>query len=117
MRLLIAYEDDHRVYSGVMERVLRDSRPHLEVEAVRMRELGVAIERIDPHVVLCERPNTARLGGRGAWIKLSHEPDEPSEVCLDGQRWELDNPGIEQLLAIIDKVEERMRRGRVLQGC
>ncbi|HSK98719.1 MAG TPA: hypothetical protein VK869_00120 [Rubrobacteraceae bacterium] len=114
---MIAYEDDHRVYSGVMERVIRDSRPHLEVKAVPMCELGAAIERIDPHVVLCERQNPAQPGGTGAWIKLSYEPDEPSEVCLDGQRWELDNPGIEQLLTIVDKVEDLMRNGRVLQGC
>lgn len=118
MRLLIAYEDDHRVYSGVMERVLRESRPHLlEVEAVRMRELQAAIERINPHMVLCEQLNPAPPGGRGAWIKISYEPGEPSEVCLDGQRWELDNPGLDQLLAIIDEAEELVRRGQILQGC
>lgn len=118
MRLLIAYEDSHHVYSRVMESAIRESRPHLlEVEAVRMRELEAAIERIDPHMVLCEQPNPAPPDGRGAWIKLSYEPGDPSEVCLDGQRWELDNPGLDQLLTIIDEAEELVRRGRVLRGC
>ncbi len=117
MRLLIAYEDSHNLYSEAMERVIRDSRPHLEIEVARMSELEVEIERFEPHMVLSERPNPAYPGGRGAWVKHSYEPGEPSEVCLDGRRWELDNPTLDELQAIIDETEELVRTGRAPEGC
>jgi hypothetical protein len=117
MRLLIAFEDSHNLYSDAMERAIRDSRPHLEIEIARTSELEAEIERFDPHMVLCERPNPAQPGGRGAWVKSSYEPGESSEVCLDGQRWELDNPTMGELLAIIDETERLVLTGRDLEGC
>jgi hypothetical protein len=48
---------------------------------------------------------------------LSPEPDEPSEVCVGGRRREVVNPGMEELLAIIDETEESVRAGRGLRGC
>ena len=117
MRLLIAYEDSHNLYSDAMERAIRESRPHLEIKVARTSELEAQIERFDPHMVLCERLNPAQPGGRGAWVKHSYEPSEPSEVCLDGRRWELDNPTINELLAVIDETEELVRTGHGLAGC
>ncbi len=117
MRLLIAFEDSHNLYSDAMKRAIRDSRPHLEIEIARTSELEAEIERFDPHMVLCERPNPAQPGGRGAWVKSSYEPGEPSEVCLDGRRWELDNPTMGELLAIIDETERLVRTGRDPEGC
>jgi hypothetical protein len=122
MRLLIAYEDSHRAYGTVMEEVIRDLRPHLEVRAVEMDELEAPPERFDPHAVISERRNPARRnpaqpGGRVAWIMLSYDPGEPSEVCLEGRYSELENPGLEKLLAIVDQAEESVREGRRLGGC
>jgi hypothetical protein len=117
MRLLIAYEDSHLAYGTVMEKVIRDLRPHLQVRAVEMDELEAHIERFDPHVVISERRNPAQPGGRVAWIMLSYDPGEPSEVCLEGRYSELENPGLEKLLAIVDQAEESVREGRRLGGC
>jgi hypothetical protein len=100
MRLLIAYEDSHNLCSEAMERAIRNSRPHLEIKIARTSELEAEIERFAPHMVLCERRNLAQPGGAGAWVKNSYEP---SEVCIDGRRWKLDNPTINELLAIIDE--------------
>ena len=117
MRLLIAYEDHHNLYSEAMEHAIHESRSHLEVEVARASELETEIERFDPHMVLCELPNPAHSGGRGAWVKNSYEPGEPSEVCIDGRRWELENPMLNELLAIIDETEELVRTGRAPEGC
>jgi hypothetical protein len=116
MRLLIGYEDSHLVYGEVMESAIRSSRPHLETKAVRLSDLVAQVERFVPHMVLCERSNTVDPGGRGAWVKHSYEPNEPSEVCLDGRRWEVENPGLEELLEIIDEVEKLLQTGRSLGG-
>jgi hypothetical protein len=68
-------------------------------------------------MVLCERRNLAHPGGAGAWVRNSYEPSEPSEVCLDERRWELDNPTVDELLAIINETEELVRTGHGLAGC
>jgi hypothetical protein len=45
---------------------------------------GSILERFDPHLVVSSRPNTLEAVGRAAWGLLSDDPDEPSEVCIDG---------------------------------
>ena len=117
MRLLIAYEESHNLYGEVMELVIRELRPQLEIKAVRMAQLETDLERFAPHMVLSERPNPAYPGARGAWVTHSYEPGEPSQGCLDGRRWELENPKLEELMAIIDETEELVRTGRAPEGC
>jgi hypothetical protein len=48
---------------------------------------------------------------------LSPEPDEPSEVCVGGRRRKVENPGMEELLRIVDETEGSVRTGRGLGGC
>jgi hypothetical protein len=117
MRLLIAHEASHTLYSEAMELAIRNSRPHLEIKIARASELEAEFELFAPHMVLSERRNLVQPGGAGAWVKNSYDPSVPSEVCLDGRRWELDNPTINEVLAIIDETEGLVRTGRDLQGC
>ncbi len=79
----------------------------------RMRE---EVERFDPHLV-SSLPNTVDPGGRAAWVTLSEDPDEPSEVCVAGRRRGARNPGMEELLAVIDETEGLVRTGGRLGGC
>ena len=48
---------------------------------------------------------------------LSDDPEEPSEVCIDGRHRRLENPGLEQILEIIDQTEALVRTGRELRAC
>jgi len=50
-------------------------------------------------------------------VLLSDDPDEPSEVCINGRHRSLENPGLEEMLAIIDEAEEMVRPGHALMGC
>ena len=118
MRILIAYEKSHRLYGYALERAIKARRPHLVVEIADEPEaLEAEVERLDPHLVISNRLNTADPGGRVAWLRLSHEPDEESDMCLDGETSGLANPGLEELLRIIDETEELVRTGRDLGGC
>jgi hypothetical protein len=117
MRVLIVYEDSYRSYGEAMEGAVRAQRPGVEVALAHLRELEAELGRFDPHLVVASRPNTVDPGGRAAWLLLSDEPDEPSEVCIDGRRQGLENPGLEETLAIIDETEELVREGRDLGGC
>ena len=117
MRVLIVYEDSHRSYGEAMVGAVRASRPGLEVALAHLRELEAEVERFDPHLVVSSRPNTFDPGGRAAWVLLSDDPDEPSEVCINGRHRRLENPGLEEMLEIIDETEELVRTGRELRGC
>ena len=117
IRVLVAYEDTHLSYRDVLVSVIRALRPHVAVMAVSIRTLASEVKRLDPHLVVSSRSNTVDPGGRAAWYTLAHEPDEPSEACLDGRRSGSDNPSLEELVAIIDETEELVRTGRDLGGC
>jgi hypothetical protein len=118
MRILIAYEKSHRLYGYALERAIKARRPHLVVEIADGPEaLEAEVERLDPHLMISNCLNTVDPGGRVAWLRLSHEPDEESDICLDGETSGLVNPGLEELLRIIDETEELVRTGSDLGGC
>jgi hypothetical protein len=117
MRILIAYEDSHRSYGQTLAGAIRGLRPVVETAVVQVRELEAEVGRFDPHLVVCNRPNTLDPGGRLAWLRLSDEPEEPSEFCLAGRRWGAENPGLDEVLAFIEETEKLLRPGRTLGGC
>ena len=117
MRTLIVYEDSHRAYGEAMVSAIRTLRPNREVALAHLRDLEAQLGGFDPHVVVCGHPNTVDPGRRAAWIVLAEEPDEPSEVCLGGRRTGVSNPGLGEVLAVLDETEERLRSGRPLGGC
>lgn len=117
VRLLISYEESHLAYRDVVADSIRALRPRTEVRTVYLQALEDEIERVDPHLVICSRPNTFDLGGRTAWVTLAPEPDDPSEVCLDGRRRVVENPGLDELLAVVDETAELMRGRYSLGGC
>lgn len=117
LRILLAYEDTHVAYRDVLASTLRSLRPHVALTVVSLRTLEGEVKRLDPHLVVSSQENTVDPGGRAAWYMLSHEPNELSGVCLDGQRSETDNPGLGQLLQIVDETEELVQSGREPGGC
>jgi len=118
LNILIAYEKSHRLYGYALERAIKALRPHLVVEIADEPEaLETEVERLDPQLMISNRLNIVDSGGRAAWLRLSHEPDEESEICLDGETSGLANPGLEELLRIIDETEELVWTGRDLGGC
>jgi hypothetical protein len=117
VRILISYEDSHRVYSDALERALRGLRPGAEVAACSLGSLGRRVESFDPNLVVSSRPNTVDPGGRAAWYTLSPEPDVPSEACLGGRRSRSLNPPLEELLSFIGEAEALIRSGREVGGC
>jgi hypothetical protein len=89
----------------------------VEVASCQLAEIAEQLESFDPHLVVSSGPNTVDRGGRAAWYRLSPEPDEPSEACLGGRRWQRLNPPLEELVSFIGEVEALVRSGRELGGC
>ena len=117
MRVLVAFEDDCHAYQGVIAASIRVLRPHTEVETATLDALGEAVERFDPELVICSRPNTVDPGGRIAWVELSVDPTQPTKVCVGGRYSESTNPTLEALLAVIDEVEELIQTDNHLGRC
>ena len=66
MRILISYEESHRVYSDALERTLRGLRPGAEVATCSLGSLGRRVGSFEPDLVVSSRPNTVDPGGRAA---------------------------------------------------
>jgi hypothetical protein len=96
---------------------IRILRPRAEVETARLDALGEALERFDPELVICSRPNFVDPGGRIAWVELSIDSTRASKVCVGGRYSESTNPTLEVLLAAIDEVEELTQKNNHLRNC
>ncbi len=116
-RILVAFEDEYLAYREVIAAAIRVLRPGAQVESANLDALAQAVERLDPHVVICSRPNTVDPGRRPAWVVL---PTQPARICVGGHYSERANPTVEVLLGIVDEVEERLSEaedGDLLMGC
>ena len=75
------------------------------------------VARFDPHLVICSEPNPIRSNGRPAWLELSPDPERFAELCLDGQRSKTANPGLKELLRVVDETETLIRTKPESGGC
>ena len=89
-----------------MASAVRTHRPHTEVVA-----------RFDPHLVIRSQPNTVDPGGRPAWVELPPDPERLAEICLDGERSEVINPALDELLSVVDETKRLDRTKRELGYC
>jgi hypothetical protein len=117
MRILVSFEPAYLAYQGVIAASIRILRPHLEVETAMLDALEEEVERFDPALIICTRPNTLGPGGTFAWVELSIDPTRPSKVCVGGRYSESTNATLEVLLAVIDEVEELIRTNNYLRRC
>ncbi len=117
MRILVAFEDEYRAYRGVIAAAIRVFRPRAEVVVVGLYALGDEVARFDPHLVICNQPNTVDPGGRSAWVELPVDPTRPARACVGGRYSESRNPLLDELLSIIDDVERLVGTEREPTGC
>src|ERR671916_1942634 len=87
MRVLVAYEEVYRSYRDAIVLAIKDHRPHFVVLVATLRELEAALERLEPHAVVCSRPSAEYpRGAKGAWVELPIEPTRSGDVCIGGGR-------------------------------
>jgi hypothetical protein len=116
-RILVAFEEDYRIYQDVIAASVRLLRPRVKVESAELGALGDYIERFDPQLVISTHPNSVDPGGRPAWVELSLETFQPAKVCVGGRYSERTNPTLDMLLGVIDEVEELLLTNEELGGC
>ncbi len=108
LRVLIAMENDHRVYREVIAGCLTVIRPYLEVATVSPEDFQERLESFEPQVVICGGRNFARSEGPLVWMDLAFDSAVPlqrqAHIWLDGSCRRMPNPGIEDLISVIDEV-------------
>ncbi len=89
----------------------------MEVTIAELDQLGDEVARLDPHLVVCSRPNTIEPAGRPAWLELPPNPDRLAKICVDGERSEASNPALEDLLWVLDETERLALTNQRLGNC
>jgi hypothetical protein len=103
MRVLVAIEP--RSYRTSVGRALQTLRPLVAVRVVEPEELMAEITRFEPALVISGRPRPA--GCRLDWMEFHPYDEAPATVCIDGCCLRLHQPGLGDLLSMVDEVERR----------
>src|SRR5215217_5370039 len=106
IRVLVAFEDEYRVYGAAITGAVRRARPTDEI--VVTAEIGVLerqVRSFAPHLIISSLPAPTNLGEWFSWVCLSSDPNRPSEICVEGKRRESLNPGLGELLLVLEETE------------
>jgi hypothetical protein len=116
MQMLLAFDEEYRVYRDVIAGALRALRPRAKVSTSTLEELG-ANRGVRPGPRDQHASNSVDPGGRHAWVELSVDPLRPTKICVGGCRSERTNPSVEMLLTVVDEVERVVAEGDDPRGC
>lgn len=115
MQVIVAIEP--RSYRQAIGQAIQSLRPHLEVLVLEPGTLRAGVERLDPELVIANRPDTWAPIGRSAWVEFLPYENPPVRICLAGRRWELEAVELDDLLSLVDQTEELARTTRELGNC
>lgn len=117
-RVLVAFRASHRVYQDAIAEAIREHRPHIEVATAGPEEFEAELGHFDPHLVICSPPNTVPPNPRPAWVEFfSLDPELLASICLDGEYYESDNPGLDELLSVVDEAGRLAQTKDELGNC
>jgi hypothetical protein len=114
MRVLLAFEEEYRVYMEAMAAALRTFRSDVEVAVTNGRSLEAEVERFDPQLLISTPPIPENPIEEGlvARIELSPEPDQPSRFRVGERHWETTNPTLGEILLVVDETKRLRRAAR-----
>lgn len=110
MRILFANEP--RAYREAFADAFRSLRPHAQVVTLEPEGLEAEVLRLRPDVVVCSRTTPAIRAATRSWMEVRVE----GELLIlrtshTGRSYDT-NPGLETLLAFLDRTEKDTRSHR-----
>jgi hypothetical protein len=125
MRVLVAFENVHAVYSDIIGRAIRLLQPGLDVRSSVLEELERDLVSFDPHMVICSRPpkGTHLSTRRGAWVHIPtddglKDDERLARIYLDGEHWKTtDGPPPPVLVEVLAETHERLGEGALSETC
>lgn len=102
MRVLLAFQEKHGTHMDAVRSAIRERYPRAEVTVTVPRTLEGEMDRLEPHLVVCEPPIFEIPGGKlPVCLELSIDTNRPSRFRVGERRWESLNPGRTELLALV----------------
>jgi hypothetical protein len=102
-------EDEYRAYREVIAAGIRVLRPNTEVTTAGLDTLQEEVERLEPQLVVCSRPEPVYSQGEYVWVELPVDPTQPMKISHCGRTSKSSDLTLEGLLAVIDDVGETTR--------
>ena len=114
MRVLLAFDQEYRVYMAAIADAIRTFRSHVEVAITNTDELEAEVERLGPQLVICSSPIPSNPVDPQliASIEFSPDPNQPSSFRVGERHWESTNPVLGETLSVIDETNLLYRAPR-----
>lgn len=109
MRVLIAMEEDYRIYRAVMAGGLHAMRPHLQVATAGLQGFEERLKDFEPQIVICGGRAFVRSEGPLVWMDLAFDSEalvqRPARIYIGDRVLEVPNPDLDYLLSVVDEVD------------
>jgi hypothetical protein len=113
MRVLVSFEEEHRLYMEAIAAAIRRFRSDVEVVTAESEELESEMERFDPQLIITSPSIPDNLvDDRLAHIELSPDSQQPSRFRVGERRWEKTNPTLGEILPVVDETKKLYRTTR-----
>ena len=113
MRVLVSFEEEHRLYMEAIAAAIRRFRSDVKVVTAEGEELESEMERFDPQLIITSPSIPDNLvDDRLAHIELSPDSQQPSRFRVGERRWEKTNPTLGEILPVVDETKKLYRTTR-----
>ncbi|HKH10548.1 MAG TPA: hypothetical protein VKA73_05320 [Rubrobacter sp.] len=100
-RVFVAVEP--RAYGTSFGRAIAVLRPQVEVTILEPGALEAAVAWLEPELVISNLPKPAGSADRIAWLEYRSCDEASADVCVGGRRTLIENPGLDDLLSVVDQ--------------
>jgi hypothetical protein len=105
MRVLIAFEDDYRMYREMIAAAIKMMRPRAVVVSTEVNKLETEARLFVPDLIICSVPRIVNHISALAWIQLSPYPQQRTRIWIEERYEEALNPGMGDIVSAVDEVE------------
>jgi hypothetical protein len=113
MRVLVSFEEEHRLYMEAIAAAIRTFHSNVEVVSAESEELESEMERFDPQLIITSPPILDNpVDDVLARLELSPDPQQPSRFRIGERRWERTNPTLGEILPVVDETKKLYRTSR-----
>jgi hypothetical protein len=104
MRVLIAFEDDYRIYREMIAAAIEMVRPRVEVLTTEVNKLETEATHFVPDLIICSVPRIVNHISARAWIQLSPDPQQWTRIWIEERYEEALDPGMGDIVSAVDEV-------------
>jgi hypothetical protein len=110
LRVLIAFDDAHRIYGETIAGAIEAMRPAVEATTTKLSGFETEGRIFEPHVVISSLPRVvANPIGPLAWVQIPIFTHQRARIWLEERRWEASNLPLEEILSVVDEAEKLVR--------